>query len=241
MPTTQTGVAAKRSSKVNLTRDELLRAYRTMLTARRVDEKTLILLKQGKCFFHIGGSGHEAAQAAAAAALRPGQDWCFPYYRDLAFALQLGMTPEEIFLISLHRAEDPATGGRQPQGHYGRIDLRIPTQSSPTGTQYLQAVGVAMGAKKEGTGEVVYVSSGEGATSEGEFFEAVNWAAREAYPVIFFVQDNRYAISVPVQNQTAGASIFEAVSGFKGLERHDVDGSNFVEVFTVMQRVVERA
>ncbi|MBM4159900.1 MAG: tungsten formylmethanofuran dehydrogenase [Ignavibacteria bacterium] len=212
-----------------------------MLTARRLDEKILILLKQGKCFFHIGGSGHEAAQVAAAAALRPGYDWSFPYYRDMGFALQMGMTPEEILLISLHRAEDPASGGRLPQGHYGRVDLRIPTQSSPTGTQYLQAVGVAMGAKKEATDEVVYVSSGEGATSEGEFFEAVNWAARDGYPVIFFVQDNRLAISVPVEHQTAGASIFEAVGGFKGLDRHDVDGSNFVEVFNVMQKAVERA
>jgi 2-oxoisovalerate dehydrogenase E1 component len=206
-----------------------------------VDDKILILLKQGKSFFHIGGSGHEAAQVAAAAALRPGHDWCFPYYRDLAFALQMGVTAEEVFLIALHRAEDPSTGARLPQGHYGRVDLRIPTQSSPTGTQYLQAVGMALAAKKEQTDEVVYASSGEGATSEGEFFEAVNWAAREALPVIFFVQDNKFAISVPVDVQTAGASIYEAVAGFRGLDRYDVDGSNFVEVFNVMQKAVERA
>ncbi|HTY36152.1 MAG TPA: dehydrogenase E1 component subunit alpha/beta, partial [Bacteroidota bacterium] len=133
------------------------------------------------------------------------------------------------------------TGGRQPQGHYGRPDLRIPTQSSPTGTQYLQAVGVAMACKKERTDEVVYVSSGEGATSEGEFFEAVNWAARDSYPVIFFIQDNRYAISVPVENQTAGGSVFEVVSGFKGLDRYDVDGSNFAEVYQTMGKAVSRA
>jgi 2-oxoisovalerate dehydrogenase E1 component len=241
MATTQTGVAAKESKKLHLSREQLLRAYRSMLMARRVDEKILILLKQGKSFFHIGGSGHEAAQVAAAAALRPGHDWCFPYYRDLAFALQMGITAEEVFLIALHRAEDPSTGGRLPEGHYGRVDLRIPTQSSPTGTQYLQAAGVALGAKKERTDEVVYASSGEGATSEGEFFEAVNWAAREALPLIFFVQDNRFAISVPVDVQTAGASIYEAVAGFKGLDRCDVDGSNFAEVFAVMQKAVERA
>ena len=222
-------------------KEELLRSYRTMLTARRADEKILILLKQGKCFFHIGGSGHEAAQVAAAAALRPGHDWAFPYYRDMAFALHLGQTLEEVFLMALHRAEDPATGGRQPQGHYGRADLRIPTQSSPTGTQYLQAVGIALGARKDRTDEVVYVSSGEGATSEGEFFEAVNWAAREALPVIFFVQDNKYAISVPVANQTAGGSVHEVVSGFKGLERYDADGSNFAEIYSVTRRAVERA
>jgi 2-oxoisovalerate dehydrogenase E1 component len=241
MATTQTGIAAKESKKTNLSREELLHAYRSMLTARRADEKILILLKQGKSFFHIGGSGHEAAQVAAAAALRPGHDWCFPYYRDMAFALQMGITVEEVFLSALHRAEDPSTGGRLPQGHYGRVDLRIPTQSSPTGTQYLQAVGVALAARKERTDEVVYASSGEGATSEGEFFEAVNWAAREALPVIFFIQDNKFAISVPVDIQTAGASISEAVSGFKGLDRCDLDGSNFVEVFNVMQEAVERA
>ena len=241
MPTTQTRVAVRGSSTIDLSKDELIRAYRTMLTARRSDEKILILLKQGKCFFHIGGSGHEAAQVAAAAALRRGHDWSFPYYRDMAFALHMGMTTEDVFLTSLHRAEDPTTGGRQPQGHYGRPDLRMPTQSSPTGTQYLQAVGVAMAAKKEVTDEVVYVSSGEGATSEGEFFEAVNWAAREAYPVIFFVQDNRYAISVRVESQTAGGSVFEVLAGFKGLERFDVDGSNFLEVYLAMRKAVDRA
>jgi len=241
MSTVQSRVVVKESGNLLMPKEELLRSYRTMLTARRADEKILILLKQGKCFFHIGGSGHEAAQVAAAAALRPGHDWAFPYYRDMAFALHLGQTLEEVFLMALHRAEDPATGGRQPQGHYGRADLRIPTQSSPTGTQYLQAVGIALGARKDRTDEVVYVSSGEGATSEGEFFEAVNWAAREALPVIFFVQDNKYAISVPVANQTAGGSVHEVVSGFKGLERYDADGSNFAEIYSVTRRAVERA
>ena len=236
-----TTMASKHSKTIGLSKDELLRIYRTMLTARRIDEKILILLKQGKAFFHIGGSGHEAAQVAAAAALRPKHDWSFPYYRDMAFSLHMGMTAEDVMLISLHRAEDPTSGGRQPQGHYGRVDLRMPTQSSPTGTQYLQAVGVAMGAKKERTDEVVYVSSGEGATSEGEFFEAVNWAARDAFPVIFFVQDNKFAISVPVAHQTAGASITEATAGFKGLERFEVDGSNFFEVYAAMLKAVERA
>lgn len=241
MTTVQGRVSDIQKKGLLLPKEELLRAYRSMLAARRADEKILILLKQGKCFFHIGGSGHEAAQVAAAAALRPGYDWAFPYYRDMAFALHLGQTLEDVFLMSLHRAEDPATGGRQPQGHYGRKDLRIPTQSSPTGTQYLQAVGVALGAKREKTEEVVYVSSGEGATSEGEFFEAVNWAAREALPVIFFIQDNKYAISVPVQSQTAGGSVSEVVSGFKGLERRDADGSNFWEMFRLTSAAVARA
>jgi 2-oxoisovalerate dehydrogenase E1 component len=125
-----------------------------------------------------------------ASALRPGHDWAFPYYRDIGFVLRYGMTTRDVFLAALHRGEDPSTGARQMPGHWGRKDLRIINQSSPTGTQYLQAVGVALAASREKTDEVVYVSSGEGATSEGEFFEAVNWAAREKLPVIFFVQDN---------------------------------------------------
>ncbi len=241
MNKTQTDTAMKRSDVHGLTRDELLRAYRTMVLSRAMDDKQMKLLKQGKAFFHIGGSGHEAAQIAAASALRPGVDWACPYYRDQAFALRFGMTSEEIFLAALHRAEDPATGSRQMPGHFGRRDLHIITQSSPTGTQYLQAVGLALAAKKEQSDEVVYVSSGEGATSEGEFFEAVNWAARESLPVIFFIQDNKYAISVPVTSQTAGGSVFEVTKGFRGLERFNCDGTDFFETFEVMQQAVERA
>lgn len=236
-----TDVAEKKSKSIDLSRDVLLRVYRTMLTARRIDEKHLILLKQGKSFFHIGGSGHEAAQTAAAVNLKPGFDYSFPYYRDIGFCLQLGITPEEYFLAALHRAEDPMTGARQMPGHYGKKELRIVTQSSPTGTQYLQAVGVGLAAKKEKTGEVVYVSSGEGATSEGEFFEAINWAAREAVPVIFFIQDNKYAISVPVHQQTAGGSVYEVTKGFKGLHRYNVDGTNFIETYHAMKEAVAKA
>lgn len=234
-------MAEKERKGTGLTKEQFIRIYRTMLTARRIDEKHLILLKQGKSFFHIGGSGHEAAQTAAAAALRPAFDYAFPYYRDLAFSLQYGMTPEEYFLAALHRDEDPSTGARQMPGHYGRKDLRIITQSSPTGTQYLQAVGIAMAARREQNGEVVYVSSGEGSTSEGEFFEAVNWAAREAAPVIFFIQDNKFAISVPVTQQTAGGSVYEVTKGFAGLERFNVDGTDFVATYAVMKNAVERA
>ncbi len=225
----------------DLSKEQLVRVYRTMLTGRRIDEKHLIILKQGKSFFHIGGSGHEAAQTAAASALKPGHDYFFPYYRDLSLCLQLGYTPVDYFLSALHRADDPGTGGRQMPGHYGKLELRIITQSSPTGTQYLQAVGVAMGAKKEGKGEVVYVSSGEGSTSEGEFFEAVNWAARESLPVLFFIQDNKYAISVPVTQQTAGGSVYEVTKGFKGLDRYNVDGTDFLETYRAAAQAVEKA
>jgi 2-oxoisovalerate dehydrogenase E1 component len=206
-----------------------------------MDEKQLMILKQGKTFFHIGGSGHEAAQIAAASALKPGCDWAFPYYRDQAFVLKYGMTPEDIFLAALHREGEPGGGARQMPGHFGQKQLRIIAQSSPTGTQFLQAVGVALAVKKEHLNEVVYVSSGEGATSEGEFFEAVNWAAREMLPVIFFIQDNKLAISVPVTVQTAGGSIYEATKGFYGLERFQCDGTDIVETYTTMQKAVQRA
>ncbi|MBI2620509.1 MAG: dehydrogenase E1 component subunit alpha/beta [Ignavibacteriales bacterium] len=241
MSSANADVEVKEGKKIDLSKDLLLRAYRTMLMGRRIDEKHLILLKQGKSFFHIGGSGHEAAQAAAAAALKPGVDYSFPYYRDLSFCLQLGMTPEEYFLAALHRDDDPSTGARQMPGHYGRKDLRIVTQSSPTGTQYLQATGVAMAARREAKREVVYVSSGEGSTSEGEFFEAVNWAAREALPVIFFIQDNKFAISVPVTQQTAGASVYEVTKGFAGLARFNIDGTDFLETYEAMKKSVDRA
>lgn len=233
----------KSSSKAKplLSRDELVKAYRTMLLARRVDEKHLILLKQGKSFFHIGGSGHEAAQVAAASCFRPGHDWANCYYRDVGFALAFGYTPEDVFLSALHRAEDPTSGARQMPGHWGKVELRMITQSSPTGTQYLQAVGLALAAKKEAGDEVVYVSSGEGATSEGEFFEAVNWAARELLPVIFFIQDNKYAISVPVSQQTAGGSVYEITKGFAGLNRQNVDGTDFLETYEAVKNAVDRA
>jgi 2-oxoisovalerate dehydrogenase E1 component len=221
--------------------ERLRRAYRLMLTSRFLDEKQLRLLKQGKSFFQIGGSGHEAAQVAAALALRPGCDWAFPYYRDQSFVLAYGITIRELLLASLHRAGDPATGSRQMPCHWGNQSARIVTQSSPTGTQFLQAVGTALAVKKEKADEVVYVSSGEGATSEGEFFEAVNWAARELLPVVFFIQDNKYAISVPVALQTAGGSVFEAVRGFTGLHRMECDGTDFYQTFSSMESAVHLA
>ncbi len=236
-----TKTSSARTLPHGLSEEQIRAAYKSMLTARRIDEKHLIILKQGKSFFHIGGSGHEAAQVAAALAMRSGHDWANCYYRDVGFALQNGVTPEEVFLAALHRADDPSSGGRQMPAHWGKKSARMVTQSSPTGTQYLQAVGMALAAKKEGSDEVVYVSSGEGATSEGEFFEAVNWAARESLPVIFFIQDNKYAISVPVSQQTAGGSVYEATAGFNGLNRVEADGTDFFATYGVMKDAVARA
>ncbi|HLP16361.1 MAG TPA: dehydrogenase E1 component subunit alpha/beta [Bacteroidota bacterium] len=220
---------------------QLVAAYRTMLCARMIDEKEMMMLRQGRILFHISGPGHEACQIAAAMAMRPGVDWAYPYYRDLAFSLQYGTTVRELFLENMHRVEGPGSHGRQMPSHYGNKHLRIVSQSSPTGTQYLQAVGTALGAKMEGTDEVVYVSSGEGATSEGEFFEALNWASREKLPVIFLVQNNRYAISVPVEDQVAGGSVSELAKGYPNLFRARVDGTDFAASYAAMRQAVAQA
>ncbi len=219
-------------------RDGLVETYRTMLLSRSLDDKMLILLRQGKSFFHIGAAGHEAAQVAAALALNPGSDWAYPYYRDQAFVLKWGVTPKEILLNFLARNDDPSSGGRQMPQHYGHAKLRIVTQSSPTGTQYLQAVGTALGCKKLKTTEVVYVSSGEGATSQGEFYEAINWATRDCLPVIFLIEDNQYAISVPSEQQAAGRSVYEMVMGYKNLHRHKVNGLDVAETYETFRHCV---
>lgn len=224
-----------------LSQDRIIDAYKTCIAARYIDNKILVLLKQGKVFFHIGGSGHEVAQTATALAMTPGHDWAYPYYRDLAFSLQFGYTIEEIMVEALHRKGGPSSNGFAMPFHYGHKKHRIIAQSSPTGTQFLQAVGTAMGAVKEGKDEVVYVSSGEGTTSQGEFHEAVNWAAREKYPVIFLIQNNKFAISVPINDQIAGGSVYEMVKGYGGLNRYKVDGCNFSEMYEVAADAVGRA
>ena len=172
------------------TKKRLLAIYELMITSRKLDHKMLILLKQNKSFFHTGVSGHEATQLAAAEVLRVGEDWSYPYYRDGAFCLGLGLTSREQLLSALAKVEDPNSAGRQMPGHYSSKEKRIVTQSSATGTQYLQAVGCAIAATRSGNKEVVYVSSGEGSTSEGDFHEALNWSSRDRLPIIFHIQDN---------------------------------------------------
>jgi 2-oxoisovalerate dehydrogenase E1 component len=219
-----------------------------MLVSRFLDDKMLVLLKQGKGYFHIGAMGHEAAQTAAAYALVPGRDWAFPYYRDQALVLGLGQTAEENLLSFLARAADPNSGGRQMPQHYGNKRINVPTQSSPTGTQFLQAVGVALGgvrndaaAGKSGDHDVTIVCSGDGTTSQGDFHEAMNWAAREKAPVIFFIEDNGYAISVPVADQTPGGKVSNLGRGYDGLTTVEVDGCDFIATYEVMRHAVARA
>ena len=233
--------SVQRSDRESLSRDRLVDAYRAMYTARKSDDKILLMLRQGKVFFHIGTSGHEAAQVGTALALRQGHDWAYPYYRDMAFSLAFGYTVEEIFREALHRRTGPSSGGFAMPFHYGRKVSRIVSQSSPTGTQFLGAVGTALGAVRDGLDEVVYVSSGEGATSEGEFHEAVNWSAREHLPVIFLIQDNKYAISVTIQEQMAAKSVYDLTAGYKGLNRYEVDGCDFLATYDVARDAVENA
>ena len=222
------------------TKKQILGIYQKMALSRRLDEKMLILLKQGKSFFHIGASGHEAAQLAAATAMRPGEDWAYPYYRDAAFCLGLGMTCREQLLCFLAKADDPNSGGRQMPQHYGHKELRIVSQSSPTGTQFLQAVGCAMARKMEKTKDVVYVSSGEGTTSQGDFHEALNWASNAKTPVIFHIQDNDYAISTHKSQQSAD-SVYAMAAGYKNLSRYDVNGTDFFETNLAFKQAIDRA
>ena len=220
---------------------DLVSIYEKMVTSRLLDDKMLIMLKQGKSWFHIGAAGHEAAQLAAAICFNSDIDYAYPYYRDQAFCLGWGSTTRDMLMCFLHKQDDPNSGGRQMPQHYGNKPLNIVSQSSCTGTQYLQAVGTAFALSRDGNNGVCYVSSGEGTTSEGDFHEALNWASKDKAPVIFHIQDNGYAISVPVEEQTSGASIYNICAGYENLSRFHVDGTNFFESHLAFKKAIERA
>jgi 2-oxoisovalerate dehydrogenase E1 component len=224
-----------------LTNEEMIHAYKAMLLTRFTDDRIDMLIKQGKATFLISGSGHEAIQVACAMAMEGGKDWFFTYYRDNAIGTALGITPIEIFRHIMGKATDSFTGGRQMPMHLGSKELRMPTASSPTGSQYLQAVGAALSCVYRGTDEVSYVGGGEGSTSEGEFFEAINWAAREKLPTIFCIQNNRFAISVPIEQQTAGGSVYKVVQGFEGIHKFHIDGTDFLESYATAKEAVRLA
>ncbi len=229
--------------KRKLSDEELLKALRLMILSRTLDRKYSTLIKQGKVGFLIAGAGHEATQVAFGLTLKPKHDWAYPYYRDQALLLALGVKPEDITLEMLGKADDPMNGGRQMPNHWGMKEFNIPSQSSPTGTQFLQAVGTALAYVKQGERRVVYVSAGDGTTSQGEFHEAVNWAAREKLPVVFVIQNNKWAISVPVENQTAGknASITEMMKGYENLLRINADGTDYEEMKNVAEEAYDYA
>jgi 2-oxoisovalerate dehydrogenase E1 component len=237
-----------------LSREDLKRAYRTMVQSRRIDDKEIQLKNQSLIFFQISGAGHEAILVAAGMVLKPGHDWFYPYYRDRALCLTLGMTPLEMLLGAVGAKDDPASGGRQMPSHWGHKKLNIVSQSSPTGTQCLQAIGCAEAGRLyekvtaiEGRearfqrDEVVYVSVGEGTTSEGEFWESLNSACIGRLPVVYVVEDNGYAISVPVEVQTAGGDISKLVASFPGLFVQSIDGTDFLASYRAMYDAVAYA
>jgi 2-oxoisovalerate dehydrogenase E1 component len=213
--------------------EALAQAFRLMYTSRRIDDREILLKRQSKIFFQISCAGHEAIQVAAGMALRAGHDWFFPYYRDRGLSLALGMTPYDMLLQAVGSADDPSSAGRQMPSHWTNPALHIVSPSSATGTQFLPAVGCAEAMRYLHPGEqrVVVASSGEGATSEGEFWEAINQACLLRAPVLFLVQDNGFAISVPVEHQTPGGSISKLMAGFPDMLTIEVDGTDFVSSY----------
>jgi 2-oxoisovalerate dehydrogenase E1 component len=243
-----------------LSRGDLLRIYRTMYLSRRIDDREIQLKRQNKTYFQISGAGHEGVLAAAGLILRPGYDWVYPYYRDRALCLALGVTSLEMFLQAVGAKDDPNSGGRQMPSHWGIPRLNILPRSSSTGMQYTQAVGMAEAtqyfekypgaleqAKHAPLGEharhqpdeIVYVSGGDGSTSEGEFFEGLNSACLRNLPILFLIEDNGWAISVPVQFQTPGGNISKLVANYLGLFREECDGSDPLASFATLRRATE--
>ncbi|MEO7136012.1 MAG: thiamine pyrophosphate-dependent enzyme, partial [Vicinamibacterales bacterium] len=252
-PEARTATTAGSSARwENLSSDDLLRAYRTMLLSRRIDDKEIQLKNQSLIFFQISGAGHEAVLTAAGMHLRPGYDWFYPYYRDRALCLTLGMTSLEMLLAAVGAKDDPNSGGRQMPSHWGHRKLNIPSQGSPTGTQCLQAVGAAEAGMvyervtdidgrqdRFHADEITYMSIGEGATSEGEFWESLNTACTRSVPVLYLVEDNGYAISVPVEVQTPGGDISRLVESYPNLKVWRCDGTDFIDSYRTMREAAD--
>jgi len=249
-----TAAPAAKGSYEGLSAQDLLRAYRTMVLSRKLDDKEIQLKNQSLIFFQISGAGHEAVLTAAGLLLKPAHDWFLPYYRDRALCLALGMTPLEMLLSAVGAKDDPNSGGRQMPSHWGHKGLNIISQSSPTGTQCLHAIGAAEAGRlyekltniegrdqRFASDEVVYVSIGEGTSSEGEFWESLNSACTLKLPVVYMIEDNGYAISVPVEVQTAGGDLSKLVAAFPGLFVQSIDGCDFLGSYRAVADAVAYA
>ena len=243
-----------------LDHETLIRLYRTMYLSRRLDDREIQLKRQNKIFFQISGAGHEAVTAAVGLLLRSGTDWVYSYYRDRALCLMLGVTPLEMLLQAVGAKDDPSSGGRQMPSHWGHPKLNLVNKSSCTGTQFVQAVGAAEATLyyeahpkalrqaqtaplgeyvRHAADEIVFVSGGDGATSEGEFWESLNAACLKKLPLLYLIEDNGYAISVPIEAQTAGSSISKLVAGFPGLHIAECDGTDPLESYSVCRTAME--
>lgn len=231
---------AQEELQVDLSTESLLEMYWLMVLSRRLDERTWILHRQGKIAFHISAIGHEAAQVGAAMALRKGDDWVAPYYRDLAMMIALGFTPKDFMLGVMGKKGDPNSGGRQMPSHWSMRRLNVISHSSVVGTQAVHAAGIGFAMKLRGDDAVVLSSIGEGSTSQGEWYEAVNWAAIHQLPVIFMVENNLYAISVRMEKQMAVEKVADKAAGL-GLPGVTVDGLDAISVHQAVSEAAERA
>ena len=221
--------------------EELKRAFRLMYTSRSIDDREILMKRQQKIFFQVSAAGHEAIQTAAGMVMRPGYDWFFPYYRDRASSLAMGWTARDMLLQGVGAKTDTASGGRQMPSHWSSPELHIVSSSSPTGSHYLHAVGCADASLRlhPERDEVTLCSTGEGATSQGEFWESLNIACLGKLPIIYLIQDNEFAISTPVEVQTAGGSISRLVKSFPGLKVTEIEGSDFVTCYLAMQEAAQ--
>lgn len=226
--------------ELGLSQNELLEMYFNLVLARTLDERFWLLNRQGKTAFVISCAGQEATQVGLAKAIRAGHDVVWPYYRNLALVLSMGMTPRELMLHQLSKADDPCSGGRQMPSHFGLARLNIVSVSSPVATQLTQAAGSAYASKVIRDGKVSYTFVGDGGTSKGDFHEALNFASVHALPVVFVVENNGYAISVPISKQMHVKDIAERAKGY-GMPGIVVDGNDLLEVYRVAREAAERA